>query len=295
MAYRHVMLCAVVMTLAACNVSSVANEAPAASQDTPHQAKVAPMRDTTIVAPSTPTPGEAIRAIFDVAGDGSSAYEVENGSWAHFWYGYRFEVAGKHYYSAFVYQTPEKYGDDPAEDYPDPSVPATITQATFVLAGNDRAERWNLVGAQRHVGDFGAYEKGPTVNAGDRIETYRTPDGHQLLSIPAWVAAPGGIRQQTAEVFVLTPSDLRWTHAGSLATGEDNGAGCEAGENSRMPCTHSDGTLRFEPSTTGGIPDIAISLTGTAIDDKGHVRSLDAGTLARYRFNSRKSRYEAAH
>jgi hypothetical protein len=251
------------------------------------------MPDASIPVPVTPTPGEAISAIFDNPGDGSAAYEVENGSWAHFWYGRRFEAAGKQYYTAFVYQTPEKYGKDPAEDYPDPATPAAITQATFVLMDDRTGKRWNLVGAQRHIGDFGAFEKGPTIDAGRQPETYRTVDGHELLSVAAWVAAPGGIRQQTAELFLLSPADLRWTHVGSLATGEENTADCEAGASSLVRCTSSKGTLRFESTPEAPMPDVVVALAGTTLDEHGQVREIDARASTRYRFNAQESRYDA--
>lgn len=250
------------------------------------------MTDASIPAPAAPSPGEAISAIFDVAGDGSSAYEVENGSWAHFWYGHRFEAAGKQYYTAFVYQTPEKYGKDPSEDYPDPDVEAVITQATFVLADGEKGNHWNLVGAQRHIGDFGAYEKGPVIDATNKPAAVHTPDGHEVLSVPAWVSAPGGVRQQTAELFVLTPSDLRWAHAGSLAMGEDNSADCEAGATSLVPCARSTGTLRFESSQAEVVPDVVVAITGTTIDGNGQVQQLDPQASTRYRFDARRSRYD---
>jgi hypothetical protein len=286
-------LCAA-LALAACKAPSAATAAnDIASQDKLHPAKEATMPDASIPVPATPTPGEAISAIFEVAGDGSAAYEVENGSWAHFWYGHRFEAAGKQYYTAFVYQTPEKYGKDPAEDFPDPDAQAAITQATFVLADGAKGKHWGLVGAQRHIGDFGAYEKGPTIDADSKPGTYRTPDGHEVLSVPAWVSAPGGIRQQTAELFVLTPADLRWTHVGSVATGEDNSADCEAGASSLVPCTSSKGALRFEPGSADAMPDVVVALSGTTIDDNGQVRELDARASTRYRFNAQESRYDA--
>lgn len=293
MLFRHAVLCATFMAMAACKGPTATNAEPSAAKDTTQPAKEASMPDASIPTPAVPTPGEAISAIFDTAGDGSSAYEVENGSWAHFWYGHRFEVAGKHYYTAFVYQTPEKYGNDPAEDYPDPDVPAAITQATFVLEDDGKAKRWNLVGAQRHIGDFGANEKGPTIDAQSKPATYRTADGHEVLSVPAWVSAPGGIRQETAELFLLTPADLRWTHAGSLNIGEDNSAGCESDAASRTPCAHSEGTLRFEPSQNGAMPDVLVAMTGTDIGEQGQVRKLDAHeAITRYRFNLQELRYD---
>lgn len=293
MPFRNALLCATLIAVAACNANTATTAEPSAAKDSTRPAKEAPMPDASISTPAVPTPGEAISAIFDTAGDGSSAYEVENGSWAHFWYGHRFELAGTQYYTAFVYQTPEKYGKDPAEDYPDPDVQAAITQATFVLEDDGKAKRWNLVGAQRHIGDFGANEKGPTVDAQSKPETFRTADGHEVLSVPAWVSAPGGIRQQTAEVFLLTPSDLRWIHAGSLSLGEDNSADCESDAASRTPCARSEGTLRFEPSKQGAIPDVLVARTGTGIDRQGQVRALDPrDAITRYRFDPQELRYD---
>lgn len=292
MPYRYAVLCAA-LALAACKAPTAATAAnDIAVQDTLHPAKEATMSDASLAVPSTPTPGQSISAIFDVAGDGSAAYEVENGSWAHFWYGHRFETAGKQYYTAFVYQTPETYGNDPAEDYPDPGAQAAITQATFVLVDDGKIKHWSLVGAQRHIGDFGTFEKGPTVDRNSRSETYRTPDGREVLSVPAWVSAPGGIRQQTAELFVFTPSDLRWAHAGSLATGEDNSADCEAGASSLVPCARSKGTLRFESAQRDAMPDVVVAFAGTTIGDQGQVRALDDRASTRYRFNAQESRYD---
>jgi hypothetical protein len=59
------------------------------------------------VAGDTPpvAPGKFIDAIYDNEGDGSPAYAVANGAWAHYWYGHAFQLNGKQYFTGFVYKT----------------------------------------------------------------------------------------------------------------------------------------------------------------------------------------------
>ena len=46
-----------------------------------------------------PSPSSALYLIYQKDGDGADSYEVENGSWTTYWYGYQFDLDGRQYQS----------------------------------------------------------------------------------------------------------------------------------------------------------------------------------------------------
>lgn len=59
--------------------------------------------------------------ISNVDGDGATSYEVANGSWIHYWYGFQFELGGTRYYTGFAWETPERFGAESQDHSPAPA------------------------------------------------------------------------------------------------------------------------------------------------------------------------------
>ena len=246
-------------------------------------------------ATTPPAPDSVLYFIFQKDGDGALSYEVENGSWAHYWYGYRFDLGGKRYFTGFAYQTPANYDKSDEAQYPDPDAKVTLAQATYVLAPGDAAKPWVFEGAERHVGEFGGYEKGNAVDESRKPRDYTTPAGKRLLAVPTW-SLESGTRLASFDVLVFDPGQLQhvddthWTYLGNLVVGEDNGAACDD-ESGRLPCAKSTGTIEFIADAGHDLPLIRVAMHGTTIGEDGRLRTLD-GTALDYRYDEGRKQYQ---
>jgi len=266
---------------------SAAQAAPAASAPA---APAAAQSDP--VAVEVPAPGRVLDDIYGEKGDGSASYTIDNNALASFWYGYRFDLGGKHYYTGFANAGPGKYGK-PEEENPDPAVGVSISQATYVLDSADGKPTWTLFHAQRWAGDFGASEKADTLDQKRKPQSTETKDGHLLLALPTTHFADG-ITSSGFAVFTFDPNknDLGdykgWVYLGTVATGEDNGAACD--DQGTMKCASSTGALSFEPGT-GPLPSLRVTMSGTAIAGPGKVRTLGAADVATYTYDQAAGKY----
>ncbi|WP_369978886.1 hypothetical protein [Xanthomonas bundabergensis] len=260
--------------------NAAAAPAPAATQAEP-------------VAAEVPAPGRVLDDIYGQKGDGSASYAIDNGAVASFWYGYRFDLDGKHYYTGFANATPEKYGKSEEETTPDPAVGVSISQATYVLDSADGKPAWTLFHAQQWAGDFGGNEKADTLDQKRTPQSTQTKDGHLLLALPTTHFADG-ITSSGFAVFTFDPNknDLGdykgWVYLGTVATGEDNGAACD--DEGTLKCASSTGTLSFEPGN-GPMPGLRVAMRGTAIAGPGKVRTLGASDVATYAYDQAKGKY----
>lgn len=227
-----------------------------------------------------PSPSSSLYFIYQKDGDGALSYEVENGSWATYWYGYRFDLDGKNYYTAFAYDTPFKFGKAELEADPAPDTKATLTQATFELTAPGTDKPWNFQGSDRSVGEFGAYEKGNQVDDTRKPQEYRTPEGNLLLAVPTWYLA-SGTRVSSFDLLVFNPHELtttdaqRWVYVGNVVVGEDNGAACDDEEDGgRIPCARSTGSLSFVAQAGSDLPLLRIARSGNEIADGGKLQAL---------------------
>jgi hypothetical protein len=307
---KRALLALTALFVGACTAG--APDAPTAttpSHDTPAPAQAAgvavlpPRQDVpsmpddlhTPSATTPPAPDSVLYFIFQKDGDGALSYEVENGSWAHYWYGYPFELGGKQYFTGFAYQTPAKYGNSDEAQYPDPDAKVTLAQATYVLAPGDAAKPWVFEGAERHVGEFGGYEKGNAVDDTRKPRSYTTPGGKRLLAVPTW-SLESGTRLASFDVLVFNPGepqqvdDTHWTYLGNIVVGEDNGAACDD-DAGRLPCAKSTGTLDFIADDGNDLPLIRIAMHGTTIGDDGKLRTLDGEALD-YRYDASRKQYQ---
>lgn len=268
-------------TQAAPAATAAAAPAPAAAQPEPVQVEV-------------PAPGQVLADIYGMKGDGSASYTIDNGALASFWYGYRFDLGGKHYYTGFANAGPGKYGTSEEENDPDPAVGVSISQATYVLDDADVKPAWTLFHAQQWAGDFGAYEKADTLDPKRKPQGTETKDGHLLLALPTTRFADG-ITSSGFAVFTFDPNknDLGdykgWVYLGTVATGEDNGAACD--DQGTMKCASSTGTLSFEAPKSGPLPSLRVAMSGTAIAGPGKVRTLGAADVVTYTYDQASGKY----
>lgn len=269
--------------------------APAAAQAVPaaSAAPVAPAAQPDPVTVEVPAPGRVLADIYGQKGDGSASYTIDNNALASFWYGYRFDLGGKHYYTGFANAGPEKYGKSEEENTPDPAVGVSISQATYVLDDADGKPTWTLFHAQQWAGDFGSDEKADTLDQKRKPQSTETKDGHLLLALPTTRFADG-ITSSGFAVFTFDPNkndqgDYKgWVYLGTVATGEDNGAACD--DQGTMKCASSAGTLSFEPGT-GPVPTLRVAMSGTAIAGPGKIRTLGPSDVATYTYDQAKGKF----
>lgn len=249
----------------------------------------------TVFAATPPTPGEVIKAIHDIDGDGSASYEIENGSVATFWFGHAFELGGVGYYTGFVAETPEKYSDAEKDADLAPDAQVTLSQATFSLADAGAARPWAFEMAEFSIGKFGAYERANAIDDQRKPQTYKTPDGKFVLAVPTW-SLSGGVRVDAFDLFAFDPADLsaakqtHWTYLGEIAAGEDNGASCDE-EDAGAPCARSFGALSFEPHGED-LPLIHVALSGTRVVAVGELRTLGPADALEYRHVPAQNQYQ---
>lgn len=243
-----------------------------------------------------PSPSSVLYFIYQKDGDGALSYEVENGSWTTYWYGYRFELDGKQYYTGFAYDTPFKFSKAEQESDPAPETKATITQSTFVLTAPGTENPWTFQGSDRDVGEFGAYEKGNEIDETRKPQTYKTPDGKLLLALPTWYLATG-VQVNTFDLLLFNPHELkiddkRWDYIGNIVIGTDNGAACDETPGAKQACAKSAGTLSFEPQEGSNLPLLKVQRSGTETVSAGKVRTLGSGDTYEYRYDSEKKQYQ---
>ena len=249
----------------------------------------------TVVQP--PSPSSVLYLIFQKDGDGASSYEVENGSWATYWYGYSFDLGGKHYFTGFASQTPDKYGKSEEENNPAPDAKVTLTQATLFTTTPDAQKPWTFQGSERFIGEFGSYEKANEVDQTREAQSYETPSGKLLLAVPTWYLV-SGTRVSSFDLFVFNPDELtkvderRWTYLGNIVAGEDNGAACDDEAGAAMPCVKSTGALSFVAQEGADLPLIRIAMSGTEIVSAGKTRSMGSEDNVEYRYDSTKKQYQ---
>lgn len=270
--------------------------APGDVQASPSQS--APAAAPAAASPATadaevPAPGHVLADIYGIKGDGSESYTIDNGALASFWYGYRFDLGGKHYYTGFANAGPGKYGKSEEENYPDPAVGVSISQATYVLDDAGGKPAWGLFHAQQWAGDFGGNEKADTLDPKRKPQRTETKDGHLLLALPTTRFADG-LSSAGFAVFSFDPNkndmgDYKgWVYLGTVATGEDNSAACD--DEGNMKCASSTGTLSFEPGS-GSMPSLRVAMRGTAIVGPGKVRSLGPADGVTYTYDAAKHQY----
>ena len=272
-----------------------AHSAPAVAQ----QAGPAPAASAGTRKPdfAVPDPPEVLRTIYLQDSHGKSAMDIANGSRATYWYGQKFELKGRGYFSGFAFDTPEKYGNAADGDPDDPSAKVTLTASTFE-AKAERGGDWSFIGSERDIGEFGGREQPDAIDEKRHSVSYETTNGQFILAIPTWFLEQG-TEAKLWDVFVFNPDELKdvkdthWTHVGTLQAGEDNSAACDD-QNGPVPCVDSIGALSFAPQQGGSMPLIRIQFSGTTVEGPGKKRTLEASDVKTYRYDATKKQYEAS-
>ncbi|WP_200964490.1 hypothetical protein [Achromobacter sp. Root83] len=261
---------------------AIATAAP--QQNAPAQAAVAP-----------PDGGTVLYFIHQIDGKGATSYEVANGSIATYWFGHAFELGGTQYFTGFVWETAERYGN-PGEDNVGPGTLANLAEATFILANPSSDRPWKFRGMEHTIGEFGAYERAPEVDTERKPLEHRTASGKLVLAVPT-ASFDNGITTSGYAMFVFTPPDKRqddtndkvWAYVGSVLTGEDNSLACADGE--VMPCTNSSGELSFSANGSSDLPLLNVKLSGTTIAGPDKTRRLGPADAVAYAYDSASKAY----
>ncbi|HEX7817558.1 hypothetical protein [Dyella sp.] len=241
--------------------------------------------------PPVPKPGDVLDTIYQIKGDGSSTYSIANGATATFWYGHRYDLKGKHYYTGFAYQTPDIYNKADEEKATAPDAKATITQGSFVLDASGK--KWTALGGQPYLGEFGGGGKADEIDEKRQAQTYWTAAGDQVLAVPTVSTAAGGTDVTADDVFVLNHEDRSWKYVGNIGIGTDNGAGCSSSPSDGLPpCISSTATLEFVKPQSGDLPEIRTVPKGTMITGPGKTRTLTASDATTYRYDAKSEAYQ---
>ncbi|RMH91001.1 hypothetical protein EBB59_08615 [Lysobacter pythonis] len=225
--------------------------------------------------------------IYGIDGDGAVSYPIQNGSVATYWYGHEFELAGKRFFTGLAYDTPEKYGNDAEEAYPDPAAQVTLTQATFELTQPGTDKPWSFWGAQRSVGRFGGYERADEIDKTRQSMSHITDDHVLALAVPTRRFEAGVVTTGYA-MFSFRPvkSDVEevkpWRYLGTVVTGTDNADACDDG--TVIACVASTGGMSFI-SRGAALPDVEVTRKGKEVGTDGAVNEIPAGSKLRYRFD----------
>jgi len=260
--------------------------APSAVKDASNVADSAPSAES-MQAPRTDS---VLYFISDVDGDGATSYEIANGAWINAWYGLQHASGGKQYYTGFAWITPTRYGAARDSDEVDPEAKVTLAQATFEATAPGTDSPWRFVGAEPAIGQFGAAEKGNSVDTKRKVQTWQGADGTLLVAVPTWYLS-GGSHMRLFDLLATakaTPdqdiSAPRWRYVGTVEAGEDNSASCGA-DNGGVPCRDITASLAFQERPGAELPDLKLSFTGPDGDKTSEYRyDLSATT---YRSTSR--------
>ncbi|MEA5124706.1 hypothetical protein [Xanthomonas floridensis] len=253
-----------------------------------------PKKTVAAVTDVVPYASSALYLIYGMDGNGATSYEIDNGAVATFWCGQHFDLDGKHYYTGFAYATPNKYGRDAEETFPDPDQGVSISQATFLLVAPGSERPWMLFHAQQYVGTFGTHECADTRDEKRPTQSFVLSNGHLLLAVPT-SSFNNGVSSTAFALFTFDPvkNDLGdyqgWTYHGTLAAGEDNGASSD--EEGSVPHVSSTGSLRVHPASDALMPTLEVVLQGTVVAGSGKARVLDAADAVRYGYDEASVQY----
>lgn len=271
---RIPLLLPAVLALSACTAQSPAptSAAQATPAAPPTTQDVATMPDaSTATAPTTdikpPSPDSVLYFISNVDGDGALSYEIGNGSWINYWFGFPFELDGTRYFTGFAWETPEDFSDSKEPKYPSPEDSVTITQATFTANPPGSEKPWKFKENQHSVGEFGGNARGNALDDSRKPQSIRTSEGNLLVAVPTWYLV-SGTRMENFDLLLFNPHSLemtdnkRWTYVGSLYAGEDNSAACDNDGTGGLKCVKRTGTLAFAAHEGDPMPTLNVTVSG---------------------------------
>ncbi|CEE80064.1 conserved exported hypothetical protein [Xanthomonas citri pv. citri] len=273
MLVRKISLVLALATIAACTQATPDATAPktaaaaAGTPTKPSEKDASPMQDATQGSTQQlqpPRTDSVLYFISNVDGDGATSYEVANGSWIHYWYGFQFELGGTRYYTGFAWETPERFGAEGEDHSPAPGTKVTLAHATFVTSEPGSKTPWKLLGAEPYIGEFGGLEQGNTVDTTRRPQTFVTDDSRLVLAVPTW-SLQSGVRILSYDALVFNPketdnvNDKHWTYIGNIPAGENNSANCGEDAPGKIACVKNSSTLAFVKQP--GLPALRVTVS----------------------------------
>lgn len=238
-----------------------------------------------------------------------STLDIGTGGWSEYWYGHRFELAGKHYFVGFV-ATADYCGKQCESQFLVRSKQALVGASTFIESphGDDQMMiydvPWKLVEGDAVIGKFGNFEKGSIV-LNISPETHWTNEGHYLLAVPTEHMLGDGFNNNESEIFELDPyflihGELKtwdgfvWRHVGTIVTGENNDGQCSPDIRHSAdypPCWGSTGDMRFVQVPGSDLPLIEVRRKGSELDGFSRIRAVDTSVITTWRFDDANKRY----
>ncbi len=280
------------LALAACSqqgsTGTAQTPAAAGAPTVAEQSKDAGMTDL-----KPPSADSVLYVIYQRDGDGAVSYEIDGGAMVSYWYGYPFDLKGRHYFTGFATSTAGEDSEDGEGGMMEPGHVA-IAQATFVKAEDAGKPTWSQVDTDGYVGEFGQNDQPDAIDDTRKPQSQETADGRLLLALPTR-RFDDGVAQASYAMFLFDPDNVddlsfrKWGYLGSVLAGSDNAAACDEGK--VMPCAASTGTLSFEAPGQGGLPNVKIALAGKEISAPGKTRDLGAEDALTYRFDTKEGRY----
>ncbi|MDT4824885.1 hypothetical protein FQZ97_581510 [compost metagenome] len=241
-------------------------------------------------------PGAVFTAINNVkvADDNADWIELEDGVVSTFWYGHEFDVAGRHFYTGFVWNAPDR-GAQNDEDFPAPDAQVKLAQATFERTHPGQTPAYVFYSVERKTGAFGAYEKPENVDGSRKAVEHHLPDGRMVLAVPTATFENGAtIKGYSLFLFTLKKEyglkEWLWSYVGQVQTGFENSAACDEG--AVMPCIDSDGELSFA-DVKDSLPRVKVRVSGTTIEGPGKTRTLGTADNATYVYDAGTMLYMA--
>ncbi|MFJ1299073.1 hypothetical protein ACILG0_03845 [Pseudomonadota bacterium AL_CKDN230030165-1A_HGKHYDSX7] len=239
-------------------------------------------------------PGAVFTAIHNIPekDDNAESVELEDGVISTYWYGHEFDVAGRHFFTGFVWNTRDAEARK-GEDIAAPDVQVKIAQATFERTHPGKTPAYSFYAVERKTGRFGGREKPPEVDTTRKALEFHTQDNRMVLAVPTRTFE-NGITIDGYATFLFTLKkefalrEWLWAYTGAIQTGEDNAAACDGG--AVMPCASSKGELSFVPGQ-GGLPQIQVKASGTTIEGPGKTRALGAADAQTYVFDEKTRMY----
>ncbi|EGD06750.1 hypothetical protein XVE_5083 [Xanthomonas vesicatoria ATCC 35937] len=301
MLVRKIPLILAIAMIAACKPAAMDTTPPkttataASTTPKPSDKDASPMQDATQGSTQQlqpPRPDSVLYFISNIDGDGATSYEVANGSWINYWYGFQFELSGRRYYTGFAWETPELYGAERENHYAAPDTKVTLAHATFVTSEPGSKSQWKLLGVEPYIGEFGGSEKGNEVDTERKPQTWTTPSGDMLLALPTWYLV-SGVRMRTIDVLLFNPHELTktdenmWRHLATLEAGSNNDASCGPDSPGSIPCIDVTGTLAIVPQDGSDMPLLRVSVPGAASQGDTVTEYLYDASQKTYRSTSR--------
>ncbi len=230
-----------------------------------------------------PRSDSVLYMIYRIDGDGATSYPIENGSVATYWYGHRFTLGGKQYYTGFAYNTREIHeAEGPDASFAGPADTVTLTAATFELVP-DAGQPWKWLGSERWIGDFGSYDRANEIDEARKPIERAVGNDRYVLGIPTW-SLEAGTRIYGYDVFVFNPGEKSqvdgrvWRYVGNVVSGEDNEASCGEPTGGEVACIKRQGSVTFLDGLHAGMPEIEVAYP-------------DGGAGVRYRYSSESKSY----